>query len=111
MDFSKNMHKGFAANVHTADYNRRDSKVNFWTRLSAEIVIAAVKDWRQLVKQKAWRKKPQANCNFTELRRFFKSEWCAFLMQDFELVPERMLKILEQELADAIRKDEIETWH
>ena len=73
--------------------------------LAATIVIQAVVDWRELVKRKAWRDKdPSRYCNFEELRKFFKSEWCAFLLLKFEVDPERILEILEAELASAMRK-------
>lgn len=74
--------------------------------LAAGIVAAAVTDWRELVKRKAWDKKPQRYCNFTELRLFFKSEWCAFLLQHFSIEPESILERLEAELAEAMRKEE-----
>ena len=74
-------------------------------RLAAEIVAGAIEDWRKLVKAKAWLDTPQRYCNFDELRRFFKGEWCAFLLQHFETEPERILELLEAELENAMRKD------
>lgn len=75
--------------------------------LAAEIVAGAVTDWRELVKRKAWEdERPNRFCNFTELRLFFKSEWCEFLLQHFSIEPEGILEMLEAELAEAMRKDE-----
>lgn len=76
-----------------------------WKRFAAEIVIHAVDDWRTLVKRAAWLDtKEDKWCNFAELRNFFKSEWCAFLMQDFEIEPTRILELLEAELQEAMQK-------
>ena len=78
--------------------------------LAAEIVASAATDWRELIKKKAWKKERQkvceVVCTFEGLRHFFKSEWCAFLLQHFSVEPEGILKILEAELSEAIRKDE-----
>lgn len=70
--------------------------------LAAEIVIHAVADWRELVKARAWVDElPKAHCNFNELRAFFKSEWCDFIMHKFEMSPTALLAMLEAELAAA----------
>ena len=75
--------------------------------LAAEIVAGAVADWRELIKRKAWKWEYQQRwCNFVELQLFFKSEWCAFLLQHFSIEPESILEKLEAELAEAMRKDE-----
>lgn len=74
--------------------------------LAAEIVIAAIEDWRYLTKKKQWDEIPSCYCNFEELRIFFKSDWCGFLMQNFDIAPERILEILERELREAKAQDE-----
>ncbi len=75
--------------------------------LAAGIVAGAIADWRKLVKRKAWKtERPNRYCNFTELRLFFKSEWCAFQLQHFSIEPESILERLEAELAEAMRKEE-----
>lgn len=83
-----------------------DTAVNDpWIRFAAEIVIHAVDDWRLLVKNEAWLdSKPQKNFNFDELRVFFKSEWCAFLMQEFDIEPACILELLEKELREAMQQ-------
>ena len=66
--------------------------------LAAQIVIYAVDDWRALIKQKAWLDavNSRKHCNFTELRQFFRSDWCAFLMQNCENIePTKLLQLLE----------------
>ena len=83
-----------------------------------EIVNRAVLDWRLLIDAKAWKcaelnrvenngKVPNKYCNFTELRRFFKGEWCELILDANGTVPaDRILAVLERELADAIAEDE-----
>lgn len=74
--------------------------------LAAHIVIHAIEDWRELVKHKAWNKETRAHlCNFTELRAFFNSDWCNFLLQDLSVDPARILEMLEAELAAAQEKE------
>lgn len=74
--------------------------------LCSEIVIHAIVDWRMLIKSRAYLEPlPNANCNFDELRAFFKSSWCEFIMQKFEISTLRILEILEEELEEAKRKD------
>lgn len=71
-------------------------------RLAAEIVIGAANDWRKLIKRKAWLNKTQDKyCNFEELRIFFKSDWCALLLNGFHIDPARILDVLEEELRQA----------
>lgn len=73
--------------------------------LCAEIIIHEIVDWRVLIKSREWlNKHPSPYCNFDELRLFFKSEWCDFLMQDFELEPACIFEILEAELEEAKRR-------
>jgi hypothetical protein len=75
--------------------------------MAAEIVAGAIDDWRSLIKQKAWLDaNPSRFCNFDELRIFFNSEWCEFLMQNFSMQPHELLKLLEKELKEAKRKGE-----
>jgi hypothetical protein len=78
-----------------------------------EIVNRAVLDWRLLIQAKAWKckkfypvrggneKLPSYNCNFAELRQFFKSEWCQLCLQmnRSSLSAVMILKKLEAELA------------
>lgn len=73
----------------------------------AVIVIQAIKDWRFLITKKAYDRPAylRADRNFKELRKFFKSEWCALLMEDFEIKPHEILKTLEAELQAAREKD------
>jgi hypothetical protein len=89
-----------------------DTAVNDpWMRFAAEIVIHAVEDWRWLIKQEAWYDEQQwkpfysnGSCSFGELRSFFTSEWCEFLMQGFDMKPESILKLLEAELQEAMQQ-------
>ena len=79
--------------------------------LAAQIVVYAVNDWRDLIKAKAWldERTTKKHCNFYELRKFFRSDWCAFLMQDMDNIePSRLLAILEAELDEAKAKYERE---
>lgn len=74
-------------------------------RLAVEIVIGAANDWRRLIKSRAWLdENPDKWCNFDELRKFFKGDWCAFLLQDFRIEPARILEILEEELQQAMQQ-------
>jgi hypothetical protein len=102
LNFSKNIHRGFSANSISAG-SCKEPIDNFYTRIAAEIVIAAVRDWRDLVKREAWDGGESKYCNFYELRQFFNSGWCAFLMKDFDIEPARILEILEAELQEAMR--------
>ena len=102
--YVKNMYSHISVNADSAERGRREAtqRDDFWTCLAAEIVIRAVEDWRDLVKQKKWNVSDRERyCNFEELRKFFKSEWCEFLMQDFEIEPERLIELLEAELKKA----------
>lgn len=84
------------------------------SELSLEIVKYAVFDWRRLVASKAWEcekfrsarhvwQVPNCQCNFTELRRFFESEWCDFILSTNQVATtgERILRLLEAELEEA----------
>ena len=90
------------------------------TELALEIVYYAALDWRRLVKAKAWKKDykknvyhywqiPSVRCNFDELRKFFRSEWCDFLLtaNQVSTTGERILALLESELEEAMEKDEM----
>ena len=88
--------------------------------LASEIVSKAVEDWRLLIKKKAWnyapsQKKscpiPNKECNFNELRLFFKSDWCDALCSLIceDICKETILKILEQELKEAMEKEALST--
>lgn len=85
--------------------------------LALEIVHRAVLDWRLLIQAKAWKyeklpavandgRVPHKYCNFKELRRFFKSDWCELILEGAEVTKETILKKLEAELAEAMEKDE-----
>lgn len=74
-------------------------------QLAAEIVAFAIKDWRDLIQRKAWKKEPKHNKNFAELRAFFQSDWCSLLMNGMRITPEGILQILENELQEAMQKD------
>jgi hypothetical protein len=103
-NFAKELHNGCAVNSYAVQCNKQQP-VDFYTRLAAEIVACAVRDWRDLIKRKRY--EGADGCSFDEIRRFLNSEYCEFLMQDFEISPERILKQLEMELAEAKRKDGI----
>lgn len=75
--------------------------------LAAAIVIQAISDWRQLVRAKAWLDGGELkHKNFYELRAFFKSDWCAFLLEPTGITPRVILQALEKELQEAKEKDE-----
>lgn len=74
-------------------------------RLAAEIVIHAIMDWREMVRRKVWNP-VERYCNYDEIRVFFKSEWCAYIMQNFDIAPEYILAMLEKELQEAMERDE-----
>ena len=84
-----------------------------------EVVNRAVMDWRLLIQAKAWKckrlydvkernmKLPSYSCNFTELRNFFKSQFCEICLQmnHSSLNPVTILEKLEAELAEAMEED------
>lgn len=84
-----------------------------------EVVNRAVLDWRLLIQAKAWKckrlypvqcrnmKLPNYNCNFTELREFFKSQFCELCLQmnHSSLNPVMIQEKLEAELAEAMEED------
>ena len=88
--------------------------------LGVAILNQAVQDWRNLMRAKAWKyseplpqmggveKLPSPRCNFGELRAFFKGKWCDTILAGtgVHIEGEGILKLLEDELAEAIRKDE-----
>lgn len=73
--------------------------------LAAAIIEAAVADWRKLIKKKKFDVHYGSFTSFDELRRFFKSDWCAFLLQYFSITPDRILAKLEEELQDSLQAD------
>lgn len=79
-------------------------------RLAAEIIIAAIEDWRQLIDNRAWETDKYCNTRaymtFEALRRFFKSDWCDFLAQFFNIEPARIMEQLEKELQEAKAKEQ-----
>lgn len=71
--------------------------------LLGAIVEKAIDDWRDLIRSRAWLdENPNRWCSFDELRYFFKSEWGAFVMQNFCIEPEYVLERLEAELREAM---------
>ena len=75
--------------------------------LAAMIIVQAITDWRELVAKKDWKnEKQKRNKNLHELRQFFKSDWCEFLMMSMEITPKEILKKLESELQEAIEEEE-----
>lgn len=100
--FKSKRQNGETLNAINGERKLYDDPIHF---LSAYIVIGAVEDWRELIYKRVWEDPnytPQKDCNFEEMRLFFKSEWCDYLMQDFDLNPLDVLKLLEQELAEAM---------
>ena len=81
-----------------------------YRRLAAEIIIAAIEDWRKLIDRQAWVNDKYCNAraymSFEAIRRFFKGDWCAFLMMYFNIEPERVLEQLEKELHEAMANDQ-----
>lgn len=89
--------------------------------LGLEIVSRAVMDWRLLIKAKAWKCKklypaqggiekiPSYRCNFEELRRFFRGDWCETILvgAGASTTKEKILDVLERELGEAMLKDEM----
>ena len=88
--------------------------------LGVAILNQAVRDWHNLIRAKAWKystpvkqmggieKLPSPRCNFGELRAFFKGNWCDTILAGtgVHIEGEGILKILEDELAEAMQKDE-----
>ena len=98
----KNEHKDDPMNVYLKN-QIEDDPVGL---LIAAIVIRAVDDWRELIRQRSWLAKAPRQVNFDELRNFFKSDWCDFLMLKFNVEPARVLDLLETELRDAMQREE-----
>lgn len=86
--------------------------------LGLEIVNRAVMDWRNLIRAKAWKRKelyhvtnadkiPHRYCNFAELRRFFRGDWCEMILvgAGVSTTKEKILDVLERELGEAMMKD------
>lgn len=80
----------------TDDISRRVS--NPTQELAIGIVIGAIADWRYFVKHPD---KQTLRYNFDELRWFFNSQWCEFLLESTEASPKKILEILEGELNDS----------
>ena len=75
------------------------------TRVGMAIIHQAMLDWHLLIDRRAWEQETLARPNFTEIRQFFRSRWCAKICARCELMtPEYMLDILERELAEAQKK-------
>lgn len=71
--------------------------------LAAAIIKGAVEDWRRLIKRRAWEKETSGigKVTFDEIRNFFNSGWCGFLMNGMTIKPETILIKLEEELKEA----------
>lgn len=78
------------------------SEEETWNQLANAIIFKAVEDWRYLCERLKKGKTQNANMfvSFKSLRRFFKSEWCAFLCGNLD--PMLILNRLERERKDAI---------
>ena len=87
-----------------SDYFRGEYENDPVGLLAAEIIIHAITDWRELVNRKAWLDKFPHLVNFDELRAFFRGEWCAFLMLNWDIEPAAILAQLEAELQQAMEK-------
>lgn len=68
--------------------------------LANAIVVQAVADWRKLCKRQ------EPNYKFTEIRQFFKSDWCASLCGNVD--PLYILAVLEHEREMKLNKLEEE---
>lgn len=87
------------------DYLRGEYENDPLGLFAAEIVMHAITDWRWLIKEKAWlNEEEKPLCNFNELRAFFSGEWCAFLLEKWDMESARILEILEAELQEAMRQ-------
>jgi hypothetical protein len=104
------MYNRISVNATTAAEGRREANKtdDGYSLLAAEIVIHAIDDWRTLISRRAWAGHMVYFNNFEELRRFFQSEWCDFLMQNFDVEPDALLQLLEKELEEAKRKEQLE---
>ena len=72
------------------------SEESAYRELANAIVVQAVDDWRKLCKRQ------EPNCKFTEIRQFFKSDWCAMLCGNVD--PLLILDALEHERKDALNE-------
>lgn len=106
--FVLNLHNGISVNADTAADGRHEAnkKDDGYALLAAEIVVHAIADWRQLVAMREWNGHRVYGKNFDELRRFFQSEWCDFLMMNFDFEPDALLQLLEKELEEAKKKEQ-----
>jgi hypothetical protein len=69
--------------------------------VAAAIILKAVEDWQALCKGK----KAKSDCNFPELRRFFKSEWAEMLASKLGLSAIALLQRLEKERKESEKKE------
>jgi hypothetical protein len=88
--------------------------------LARGIVLMAIEDWRKLIKAKAYRnERPRFENNkyglvtFGELRNFLGSDWCDHLLDSCEgdVSGKYILRMLEDELEDAMVKDQVRYAH
>ena len=74
--------------------------------LATMIVVQAITDWRSIIKQRDFLERtPSRNKNLHELREFFNSEWCEFLMMFMGITPKQILNKLEMELEEAVKRE------
>lgn len=74
--------------------------------LATMIVVQAINDWRSIINQRDFLDRtPSRRKNLCELRQFFNSEWCEFLMMFMEITPKQILNKLEMELEEAMKKE------
>ena len=83
-----------------------------YERLKLAIIHRAVLDWDSLIQKKAWKRElsgyndSREFFDFAEIRRFFKSDWCALLLQNAESYPPLvMLERLEKKLRNAMSRE------
>ena len=73
-------------------------------QIGVMVIHRAMMDWHLLIDRRAWEQETLAQLNFTEIRRFFNSRWCASICRGCEIMtPEHMLEILERDLAEAMK--------
>lgn len=108
--YVRNMYNRISVNSENAAEGRREAMKtdDGYSLLAAEIVIHAIDDWRNLIARRAWNGRMIYKNNFDELRIFFASEWCEFLMMNFDFEPAALLQMLEKELEEAKKKEQLE---
>lgn len=67
------------------------------------IIEQAATDWRDLVKREK-QDRTAYFYNYIEIRAFFNSQWCEQLMSGMSIKPTDILKRLERERLDALKR-------